>query len=45
MNVRMPRPLLNSLDAWIAEQPERRPSRPELVRAIVAQWVASRPRS
>lgn len=32
-------PLLEPLDAWIAQQPEPRPSRPEAVRLAVADWL------
>lgn len=42
VNVRMERPMLDALDAWIAEKPEPRPSRPEVVREVMAAWVASR---
>ena len=39
--VRMQPPQLAALDAWIAEQPEPRPSRPEAMRVIVADWMTS----
>ncbi len=42
VNVRMERSLLDALDASIAQLPEPRPSRPEVVRDIVAAWAASR---
>ena len=32
---------LSALDAWIAAQPEPRPSRPEAMRVIVADWMTS----
>jgi len=32
----MERSLLDKLDAWIARQPEPRPSRPEAIRRIVS---------
>ena len=35
VNVRMDRPMLNTIDAWIAEQPEPRPSRPEAIRFLL----------
>lgn len=33
-----------ALDAWISEQPEHRPSRPEAMRVIVADWMTERGR-
>lgn len=41
VNVRVPAPQLAALDAWIADQPEPRPSRPEAMRVIVANWMKS----
>ena len=32
---------LQLVDAWISEQPEPRPSRPEAMRVIVADWMTS----
>jgi hypothetical protein len=37
VHVRLPRPAVDALDAWIAEQPEPRPSRPEAIRRILSQ--------
>jgi hypothetical protein len=34
--VRMKRGMLDALDAWISDQPEPRPNRPEAVRRMVA---------
>ena len=36
VNVRLPPDLLVDLDAWISEQPEPKPSRPEAMRLLVA---------
>jgi hypothetical protein len=36
VNVRLERSPLAALDAWIAAQPEPRPSRPEAIRRILA---------
>ena len=33
----MPRDLSDALDAWIAAQPEPRPSRPEAIRRLLAE--------
>jgi cytochrome c553 len=35
--VRLPPSAIASLDAWIAAQPEPRPSRPEAIRRLLAQ--------
>ena len=37
VNVRLERPALDVLDAWIAAQPEARPSRPEAIRRLLAE--------
>jgi Arc/MetJ-type ribon-helix-helix transcriptional regulator len=37
VHVRLTRPALDTLDAWIAAQPEPRPSRPEAIRRILAE--------
>jgi hypothetical protein len=37
VNVRLERPALDVLDAWIAAQPEPRPTRPEAIRRILSQ--------
>lgn len=39
VNVRLPPEQLAPLDAWIADQPEPRPSRPEAVRHALADWL------
>ena len=36
VHVRLTRPALDTLDAWIAAQPEPRPSRPEAIRLLLA---------
>lgn len=40
MLVRLHPPDIARLDAWIAEQPEPRPSRPEAMRRLVAEALA-----
>ena len=40
VNVRLERPALDALDAWIAAQPEPRPSRPEAIRLALRAWLA-----
>lgn len=37
LNFRSPRDLTTKIDAWIAAQPEPRPSRSEAIRRILAQ--------
>jgi hypothetical protein len=37
VNVRLERPALDILDAWIAAQPEPRPSRPEAIRRLLVE--------
>jgi hypothetical protein len=37
VHARLERPLLDALDAWIAEQPEPRPTRPAAVRRLLAE--------
>ena len=37
VHVRLTRPALDTLDAWIASQPEPRPSRPEAIRSLLAE--------
>jgi len=39
VNVRIERSMLDSLDAWIAAQPEPRPSRPEAIRLALKDWL------
>jgi Arc/MetJ-type ribon-helix-helix transcriptional regulator len=38
---RSPLDLTHQLDAWIAEQPEPRPSRSEAIRFALRDWLAS----
>ena len=33
--------LLSPLDAWIADQPEPKPSRPEAIRHALTDWLTS----
>jgi hypothetical protein len=35
VNVRMERPQLSALDAWIAAQPDPKPTRPEAIRRLL----------
>jgi Arc/MetJ-type ribon-helix-helix transcriptional regulator len=37
VHVRLPRPALDALDAWIAAQPEPHPSRPEAIRRLLVE--------
>ena len=39
VRVRLERPLLEALDAWIATQPEPRPSRPRAIRLLLADGL------
>ena len=41
VNVRLPPTELQSLDRWIAAQPEPRPSRPEAIRRLVGEKLKS----
>ena len=41
VNVRLPPAELDALDAWIATQPEPRPTRPEAVRRLMTAGLAS----
>ena len=41
VNVRMERPLLAELDAWIAGQPEPRPGRPEAIRRVLQDHLST----
>jgi hypothetical protein len=36
VHVRLTRPALHTLDAWIASQPEPQPTRPEAIRRLLA---------
>jgi hypothetical protein len=40
VNIRLERRALDALDAWIASQPEPRPSRPEAIRRLLAEAFA-----
>lgn len=40
VNVRMGRPMLDALDAFIAEQPDPKPTRPEAVRTLLFDALA-----
>src|SRR5438477_8502365 len=37
IGVRLQRPQMAAIDAWIAEQPDPKPSRPEAIRRLVEQ--------
>jgi hypothetical protein len=37
VHIRLTRPALDTLDVWIASQPEPRPSRPEAIRRLLAE--------
>jgi hypothetical protein len=37
VSVRMTRPTLDAVDAWISAQPDPRPNRPEAIRRLVAE--------
>ena len=39
IRARVARPVLNAMDAWIAAQPEPRPSRPEAIRLALKDWL------
>jgi hypothetical protein len=41
IGVRLLPPNLSALDAWIADQPEPRPSRPEAIRFALREWLAT----
>jgi hypothetical protein len=45
LTLRVQKRVLSDLDAWIAAQPEPRPSRPEAIRRILAQALAPAARS
>lgn len=40
VNVRLPPEQLAPLDAWISDQPEPKPTRPEAVRHALTDWLA-----
>jgi hypothetical protein len=37
VHIRLPRPALDALDAWIAARPEPRPARPEAIRRLLVE--------
>jgi len=39
VGVRIPPEQLDALDAWLAAQPEPRPSRPEAIRLALKDWL------
>ena len=39
VNVRLERPMLVALDAAIAREPEPKPSRPEMIRKLIAEGL------
>ncbi len=39
VGVRLHEPMLGAIDAWIAEQPEPKPSRPEAIRNGLKSWL------
>lgn len=39
LSVRVPPDLLADLDAWIAEQPDPKPSRPDAMRRLVSDYL------
>ncbi len=39
VNVRLPPEQLAPLDAWISDQPDPKPTRPEAVRHVLADWL------
>lgn len=39
VGVRLLPPLLDPLDAWIATQPDPKPSRPEAIRYALTDWL------
>ena len=43
LRARMERPLINALDAWIAAQPDPRPTRPEAIRRLLEKSLRSWP--
>lgn len=43
--VRMPHADIDTLDAWIASQPEPKPSRPEAIRTALKDWLEQNSRS
>jgi hypothetical protein len=37
--VRIPRDLIGPLDAWISDQPNPKPTRPEAIRQALTEWL------
>lgn len=42
VTVRIPPDQLAPLDAWIADQPDPKPSRPEAIRHALTDWLSER---
>ena len=42
VSVRLPRILLDGIDAAIASEPDPKPRRPEAIRRALAEWLQSR---
>ena len=42
VNVRVERPMLGALDAYIIAQPDPKPSRPEAIRALLREGLAGK---
>lgn len=40
ITVRIQRPMLDALDAWISQQPDPKPNRPEAIRRLIALAVS-----
>ena len=39
IGVRIHEPMLGAVDAWISEQPEPKPTRPEAIRRALRDWL------
>jgi len=44
IHTRFPPSIASALDAWIAAQPDPKPSRPEAIRRLVEQALAAKPK-
>jgi hypothetical protein len=42
INVRIQRPMLDAIDAWIEQQPDPKPNRPEAIRRILKSGLDSK---
>jgi metal-responsive CopG/Arc/MetJ family transcriptional regulator len=42
VGLRLPKALISSLDKWIKQQPDPRPSRSEAIRRALADWLTGR---